>query len=218
MGIHANEQTNAGALSQAIDDAKARLNGPPNQEQLRLAQQWGIDVRDTDTGWRLLHKLYAVIQARAFVYSVVRRLAQAKWRYYAESGLNDEWVDYIARQLVADSECCQKVMDMENAVSGAKGDAWYRFGKNQAMSKPVHTVVEAARRDLPKLFQNHQTSSDWTFTSGATQTMESIVTFNIACPVCVGHMQVDSTMAGKEVICPHCSAQLTIPPMGRPAP
>ena len=154
MGIVSDAQTDGEGLSRAMDRAKkTTLKGPPNQQQISLAQRWGIDLKENDTGWKLVKKLYPMIQARAFVYSVVRRLMGAKWQFYGESGLNEAWVDHVAKELISDPARNQFVMEMDNSVWGTKSDAWYRLGKRQWESETVQLVAKIARRDLSDLIQ-----------------------------------------------------------------
>jgi len=153
MGIESDAQTDGDALSEAMNQAKVSLKGPPNQRQKLLAERWGVEVGETDTGWDLVGRLYPIIKARSFVYSVVRRLVNARWQYHEESGLNPQWIDYLAMHIASTPDLCEQVVGMENTLSGTMADAWYRFGKRQWECEAVQFVVDAAyRADVPSQF------------------------------------------------------------------
>lgn len=144
MGIVSDANSDGEWLSQTMDQVKAELSGPPNQSQVLLARQWDVEVRAGATGWDVLDKLYQMIQTRAFVYSVMRRLTGERWQYYTDSGLNTKWIDEVARRLIANPEHSQQVADLENSSSGKKTDAWCRFGKRQWELAAVQEVLHAA--------------------------------------------------------------------------
>ncbi len=149
MGIESNADSDGKALSNAMEKAKVTLKGRPNSKQLALAARWRLDVAPNATGWHVVDQLYPVIQARSFVYSVIRRIAGAKWQFYGQTGINDAWVDEVAILLNADQESRDFIMGMENTTSGTLADAWYRFGKRQWESDVVQSVAVAVKRDLP---------------------------------------------------------------------
>jgi hypothetical protein len=150
MGIRSTPSTDRHMLSNLMDRTKASLDAPPNQEQVSLAQQWGIKVKGKNTGKNYRDELYDMIIARSFVYSIVRRMMKAKWKYFEESGLNDEWVTSVASEIIYKNDTYRwKVKEMDNAMSGTKSDAWFRFGEQQLQLDFVLAVADVAQSDLP---------------------------------------------------------------------
>ena len=151
MGIDVASIDDYDVLSNLMDYAKQTLAGRPNERQALLARQWGIQISEGDSGWDAVGKIYPMIQSQVFVYSVVRRLMSTKWRYYYESPIPHDWVIRTAWRLYYEPGMIPLVMEMENAISGTIGDAWYRFGKRQMESKPFQFVYGIAIIELGSL-------------------------------------------------------------------
>lgn len=134
LGIKITDRTDADRLSSQIDREKQRRKEKPSKGQLRVASEWGVIVKPDDTFGRMLDKLWDAGLARVFVFSVARRTQVADWRCHDESGLANAWVAQVASDLCADSNRCIYVLNMDNSLSGTKGDAWFRFGKRQVES------------------------------------------------------------------------------------
>jgi len=134
LGIRVTDRTDADTLSKQIDREKQRRKEKPTKGQLRVAKEWGVVVAPEDTFGRLLDRLWDAGLARVFVFSVARRARAADWRFHDESRLPQSWVADVASDLCTDAERCTFVLNMDNSLSGTKGDAWFRFGKRQAES------------------------------------------------------------------------------------
>lgn len=142
LGIKMTDRTDADTLSAQIDREKQQRKEKPTKGQLRIASEWGVSVTPEDTFGRLLDKLWDVGLARVFVYSVARRTLAADWRFHDESRLPQSWVAQVASDLCSDAGRCEFVLEMDNSLSGTRGDAWFRFGKRQAESDAYKYVEE----------------------------------------------------------------------------
>jgi len=140
LGIKVTDRTDADRLSSQIDSEKQRRKEKPSKGQVRVASEWGVIVKPDDTFGRMLDRLWNAGLARVFVFSVARRTLAADWRSHDESRLPQTWVAQVASDLCADAERCTFVLDMDNSLSGTKGDAWFRFGKRQAESAAYRYV------------------------------------------------------------------------------
>ncbi len=150
MGIKVSHDSKGQEVSQMMDRMKPILKGPPNRQQLKLASQWSIMVSSKDSGWDVVGKLYEMILAQAFVLSVVRKIAGAKWQFYSESMLPNDWVVRMAKQLMSCPSRQEFVRSMDNSMSGTRSDAWYRFGKRQVESEAFLFVANTARQELAR--------------------------------------------------------------------
>jgi hypothetical protein len=160
MGIVASPDCDAETLSALMSRAKELLNGPPNGVQRELVARWLIEIPFDANGWRVVDELYAFIQARTFVYSVIRRITGQKWRFYSDSGLNDDWICSIAKSLIMEPSRRSEVLEMDNTLSGTASDAWYRFGPKQFESPSAQFVrnsIHASAPDISKIVDDAAT-------------------------------------------------------------
>jgi hypothetical protein len=142
LGISFDESTTAEQLSEAIDCEKQRRHEMPSKGQRHVAREWCVPITPDDKFSSVLNRLWNVALARTFVFSVARRMSGADWRFHDECPLSSEQVSRIASAVCDDPERCAFVLEMDNSLSGTRGDAWFRFGKRQA-EHPAYTFVEA---------------------------------------------------------------------------
>lgn len=161
LGIRGVDRMTREELSSAIDKEKDRRQSPPNKEQLRTAALWGIDMSSTRTAGGASGQLWDAALARVYALSVLRRICDARWRYHSECPVPESWINRVAIELFQDGTRTDAVLEMDNAMSGTAGDAWFRFGKRQAEAAPFTFVEQAARRELDVVElakASHQTS------------------------------------------------------------
>ena len=126
LGVELRASASSEEASRLIDEGKGNLKGPPSRSQIALAQRWHVDLSNAKNGYDAVESLFEHIRARRWVYSVCRRQAAAKWRYYSESGLDETIVDGIARWFAANSAFINDIGD-RSVGDTATGDAWYRL-------------------------------------------------------------------------------------------
>ena len=146
LGISYDDSTSAERLSEAIDREKQHRKGPPSKGQRHVAREWGVPVLQAETFADVLDRLWNVALARTFVFSVARRMAVADWRFHRDSGLSNELVSRVASAVCDDPERCAFVLELDNSLSGTRGDAWFRFGKRQT-EHAAYRFVEAQLAD-----------------------------------------------------------------------
>jgi hypothetical protein len=147
LGIQIDDRMTADKLSALIDQEKKRRREPPTAGQRRTAAAWGVPILESDTFAGVVDRLWQAALARTFVYSVARRMSGSDWREHAECPLSEKAVSAIAADLCSDPERCAFVLEMDNSLSGTKGDAWFRFGKRQAVSE-AYQYAEARLVEL----------------------------------------------------------------------
>lgn len=128
-------------LSELLDQAKAALSAPPAREQFALATSLCIQIpADRDTRRKCTSFLYEYMAARRWVYSVIRHVAGAKWRYHAQSGLPEEWAARIAVALAHDPAMFTNVVNMATGNSQTGADVWTRMSQTLCKSPEYHFV------------------------------------------------------------------------------
>jgi hypothetical protein len=147
IGISGADRMDRDSVSIAIDAAKSRRSGPPNTEQLKTASRWGVDLSRAKTASVATDRLWRAAVARVYVYSVVRRLAGAEWQYHDDCPVAELWINKNAFELCDDWKRAETVEQIDNSMSGTKGDPWVRFGKRQAESDAFKFVEDAVQRD-----------------------------------------------------------------------
>ena len=150
LGIHLDPSATGHEVSQMIDKIKPTLKGPPNPGQNRIARIYGISFLKEDSGWDAVKKLWEAILAETYVYSSVRKIVHANWKYYSDSGLPGEWVLEVAKKLMECPERRDFVIQNDNSMSGVKGSAWFRFGKRQLESTAFSFVEKMMEEKPPK--------------------------------------------------------------------
>ncbi len=126
FGVEIPPNVSRARLSALMDDAKPRLNGPPNTMQRRLAHEWRVDIADAQDGWEACRRLMAFVRARRWVYSVCRRQAAARWRFYSQSGLPEDAVRLLAHWFLAQPGFSDSIRSW-NVPDSTTGDAWCRL-------------------------------------------------------------------------------------------
>lgn len=161
LGVELPPNASSESASRLIDDAKRNLKCPPSRAQLALAHRWQVDLSKAKTGYDAVEMLYEYIHARRWIYSVCRRQAGAKWRYYGESGLNENAVNELAQWFKSNRSFVNEIAD-RSVGDTATGDAWYRLtdawcAKNEAYmatAQRVHqsfgTALSAAPRNASR--------------------------------------------------------------------
>lgn len=147
IGVSNVDRMDRESVSIAIDAAKGRRSGPPNAEQLKTATSWGIDLAGAKTAGAATDRLWRAALSRVYVYSVLRRLCEANWQFHDECPISQSWINKTAVALSDDWRRADSVEQMDNSMSGTKGDSWVRFGKRQAETEAFKFVVNAAHRD-----------------------------------------------------------------------
>jgi hypothetical protein len=147
LGITSADRMDRDAVSKAITDAKSRRADPPNTGQLATAQSWGIDLSKAKTSGAATDGLWKAALARVYVYSILRRAAEADWHYHTDCPVSESWINRVAIDLRQDWKRSEIVEEMDNSLSGTKGDAWVRFGKLQAQTAAFAFVEAAINRD-----------------------------------------------------------------------
>jgi hypothetical protein len=147
IGVFGVDRMDRDSVSVAIDAAKSRRSGPPNAEQLKTAISWGVDLSRAKTAGAATDRLWRAALSRVYVYSVLRRLCEAEWQFHDECPIPQSWINKTAVELCDDWKHAKTVEQMDNSMSGTKGDPWVRFGKRQAETEAFKFVESAVQRD-----------------------------------------------------------------------
>ncbi len=125
---------------------------PANPAQLKLAASWGVEHDAGITRGDLHTMLMDMWPARAWVYSVCRKMTGAKWRHYRESGLSDQKVFRLAFVLTQNDEMFQTVQARDPSGSSTgyppASDDWYLMTAKATKSDAYVFIAELAQRDL----------------------------------------------------------------------
>jgi hypothetical protein len=148
LGICGVDRMTREELSAEIDRQKGQRQSPPNEAQLRVAAKWGLDISSAKTAGAATNRLWDAALAQVFVLSVMRKICGADWRFHEDCILPNVWINKTAIDLVKDAERAEIVREIDNAMSGTAGDAWFRFGKRQAESIAYRFVADAAQREF----------------------------------------------------------------------
>lgn len=147
-------------LSQHIDSLKPTLSGPPNEVQLQIIQNLGLEIKPGAIGSRVSSMLFEAFIVQAFIFSVYRKHMNARWKFHDQTGLNDEWVFDVMRTILGNRELHSAVYEYENTHSETGNDVWFNMGKGWLRNAAVVFVlnrlgVDPATLNTPP--QNTQT-------------------------------------------------------------
>jgi hypothetical protein len=99
LGIRGVERMTREELSTEIDRQKSVCQSPPNEGQLKLAAQWGLDLSTTKSARSATSRLWNAALARVYVLSVMRKICGADWRFHDDCTLPKTWINKTAIDL-----------------------------------------------------------------------------------------------------------------------
>lgn len=120
-------------------DKKQSYNSPPNSVQLQLAASWGTTLDGLATRAAARSYFYSFLEAREWVYSVLRHAYGANWRSYDDSGIDMRTVGAIAAELLREPGCLESAGEL-NIRQGA-GDRWVTITKKRQATAAYAFVV-----------------------------------------------------------------------------
>ena len=128
-GVPIDETTSYRKYRARIESVKPGLRDVSNTKSQRaLAARLGTELPANGNGWDAASYLSDLLDARAWVYSVCRKLSGQRWKHYRQSGLNDGEVCRLAREIFVDAEIKKYLSDREGGANSS-GDAWFRIMK-----------------------------------------------------------------------------------------
>ncbi len=142
LGIEIPSRCDKDRISTLIDAAVKKLHGPPNAKQLKLIEDFGIDLPSAlKSSSHAVDILYEHLKARRWVYSVIRHVVKAEWSRYSESGLPDDYANKIASDLKAQKKLMSKIEKRDGGNHASGGDVWYRITE-KGVGSPEYLFVK----------------------------------------------------------------------------
>lgn len=133
-------------LRDLIDRAKAKKNDSERLgRQQSRAREWELDAPVGADSFELYEILRDFLVTRAWVYTVARKAADTRWRFQAESRLDEATVNAIAREFIGSFG----TPDSLTAVQAEEGDLWFVVGPKAAESPEFTFVAERLGRSAP---------------------------------------------------------------------